>query len=120
MDSILIAKSFEYSLMIIDVYNHLCNTKHEYVMSKQLLRSSTSIGANVNEGQYAQSKKDLLSKMHISLKEASESSYWIDLLVASAYLDNIQGMKLKSLCTEIIKILTATIKTTKKNLGIID
>jgi four helix bundle protein len=105
--------SFEFSLAIIDTYKYL-RTKKEYVMSKQLLRSGTSIGANVTEAQAAQSVNDFIAKMSIASKEARETEYWLRLLVKSGYLskynrksvliDNIQS---------IIKLLTSIVKTTQ-------
>ena len=91
--------------------------KKEYVLSKQLLRSGTSVGANINEAQAGQSKKDFIAKMSISSKEARESKYWIDLLIATQYLD-INDKHTKSLVNEteeIIKLLTSIIKSSKGN-----
>jgi len=107
--------SFKFSLNIIDVYKYLIKNK-EFVMSKQLLRSGTSIGANVNEAQAAQSKADFASKMAIASKEARETKYWIDLLSQSGYLNNINEFeRLAEQITSIINILTKIVKTSQTN-----
>ena len=106
-------KSFEFSVRIVNLYNYLKSNKHEYVLSKQLLRSGTSIGANVNEAQAAQSTADFISKLAIASKEARETKYWINLLVETDYLD-INERSVKTLLdeiTELIKLLTSIIKT---------
>ena len=114
IDNPLLQKSFDYSLAIIELYKLLQKDKYEYVMSKQLLRSSTSIGANLQEAVAAQSKKDFISKLSISLKEAYESRYWLNLLLYSKYLDNIDNQL--SLLTEIIKMTAKSIINAKANL----
>ena len=90
--------------------------KKEFIMSKQLFRSGTSIGANIHEGIQAQSKPDFISKLGIALKEASETSYWITLLNKAEYLDESMFYSLKKDLDEIIRILISSIKTSKKNL----
>ena len=96
------------------LYKHLCESKNEYVLSKQLLRSSTSIGANIAEAECAFSKKDFLAKMYIAYKECSETKYWIELLYATDYLTQKEYSSVLSDCTELIKLLTAITKTTKQ------
>ena len=86
-ENIILDKSFAFSVRIVKLYKYLCNEKKEYVLSKQLLRCGTSIGANINEAQAGQSKNDFIAKMSISSKEARESKCWIDLLIATQYLD---------------------------------
>ncbi|NLK72701.1 MAG: four helix bundle protein [Clostridiales bacterium] len=113
-NSIVANKSFEFSLKIIDLYKHLVFEKKEYVLSKQLLRSGTAIGAIIREGIDAQSKKDFLSKMNIALKESKETQYWIELLTASEYLD--KDLNIINDCIEISKILTSIVKTTKNSI----
>jgi len=81
-------KSFDFALSIIDVHKNLTHNKKEYIMSKQLLRSGTSIGANVNEAIEAQSRADFIHKLSIALKEARETEYWIRLLMATDYMEN--------------------------------
>ena len=108
-------RTFKFSLLIIKVYKFLTKNK-EFVLSKQLLRSGTSIGANVQEAQTAQSRKDFLSKMSIASKEARECSYWIGLLLKSHYLSEFdQKEELKKEMTNIKNILTSIVKSTKEN-----
>jgi len=109
-------KSFEFAVRIVKLYRYLCDDKREFVLSKQLLRSGTSIGANVREALQAQGKRDFLSKVNIALKEANEALYWIELLYASEYIDEKQKESIYQDCNEIISILVAIVKTTKKNL----
>ena len=108
-------KSRNFAIKIIRCYKCLYDGKKEYVMSKQLLRCGTSIGANTRESKNAQSRMDFLNKLNIALKEADETAYWLDLLHASEYLDDKQYKSLDSDCTEIIRMLTAIIKTIKEN-----
>ncbi len=108
-------RTFNFSLLIVEVYKYL-NTNKEFILSKQLLRSGTSIGANVEEAQAGQSKKDFISKMSIASKEARESKYWIKLLNQSNYLNSFE--KREDLIGEIeniINIITKIIKTSKEN-----
>jgi len=110
-DNLIKEKSFRLALMIIDVYKFLIN-KNEYVLSKQLLRAGTSIGANIEEAQASQSRKDFLSKMSIASKEARETLYWIKLLVKSEFLDEYQGTnELVEEINSVINILTKIVKT---------
>jgi four helix bundle protein len=115
-NSIVGDKSFDFAVRIVKLYRHLCDEKREYTISKQLLRSGTSIGANVQEALQAQSKRDYLSKMNIALKEANESFYWLRLLHATEFLDDKQTESIFADCNEIISLLVAIVKTTKKNL----
>ena len=114
-DNIILDKSFEFAIRVVKLYKYLCDEKKEYVLSKQLLRCGTSIGANINEAQAGQSKADFIAKMSISSKEARESKYWIDLLIKTDYLDinesHVQFI-LKDI-EEIIKLLTSIIKTSQ-------
>ena len=112
--SIIQQKSREFAIRIIGCYNYLVNEKHEMVMSKQILRCGTSIGANTRESKNAQSRMDFLSKLSIALKEADETEYWLDLLHATKYLDEKMYNSLNEDCTVIIKMLTAIIKTLKE------
>ncbi|ABS32966.1 four helix bundle protein [Clostridium botulinum] len=116
MNSVAYDKAFSFALDIIELYKNLTLKKREYVLSKQILRSGTSIGANIKEGINGQSKKDFLSKISIALKEAEETEYWIELLRYSNYIDDKTSSLLLENCKEIIKILVTTIKTTKMNL----
>ncbi len=108
-------KSFEFSVRIVNLYKHLTTTKQEYVMSKQLLRSGTSIGANICEAQQAQSSMDFLSKMSIALKEAYEPDYWIRLLHKTEYLNNDEYKSIITDCRAITKLLVTIVKSTKEN-----
>ncbi len=109
-------KSFNFAIRIVKLYKYLSENKNEFVLSKQILRSGTSIGANVNEALQGQSKKDFLMKMNISLKECSETKYWLELLYAAEYIDNKIMQSVYDDCIEIEKILTSIVKTTKTNL----
>ncbi len=113
-ENVLKDKSYKFALRIIKLYKHLCGIQKEYVLSKQILRAGTSIGANVTEGNQAQSKADFVHKMSISLKEAYETEYWLCLLRDSKYLTKVQDSSLIDDCNELQKILTASIKTAKK------
>ncbi len=106
-------KSFEFAKEIVYLYKVLENKK-EFVLSKQLLRSGTSIGANIREAEHAQSKADFIHKLSISLKEANETEYWLDLLNETNYLTNDEFQNLKYKNTEILKILISIINTSKK------
>jgi len=112
--NIILEKSFQFSLMIIETYKKLKNS-NEYVLSKQLLRSGTSIGANVNEAGAAQTKKDFISKMSIASKEARETRYWLELLEKSGLVQMDYDDVLKEI-DEIIKILTKIVKTSQQNI----
>lgn len=110
-DNIIVNKSKAFSLRIINLNKYLCNEKKEYVMSTQLLKSGTSIGANVKEAIRGQSKPDFYSKMNIALKEASETEYWLELLYESDYITKTEFDSIYADCQEIIKLLMAITKT---------
>ena len=112
-ESVLRNKCDDFALRIVNCYKFLQKDKNEHVMSKQLLRSGTSIGANVTEGIYAQSRNDFLNKLNIALKEADETEYWLELLYKTDYLDQNQYLSIQNDTNEIIKILTSIIKTLK-------
>ena len=109
-------KSFDFAVRVVKLYRFLCDNKKEYVLAKQLLRSGTSVGANIAEALQGQSKKDFLSKISIALKEAHETQYWIELLFASDIIDENQKRSILKDCGELIAILTATVKTTRQNI----
>ena len=116
-DNIILQKSYDFSLRIIELYKFLCESKKEYVLSKQLLRAGTSIGANVNEAQAGISRKDFVAKMSIASKEARKTRYCLDLLVDSGYIPKTDN-KVKNLFEEIesiISILTKIVKTGASN-----
>ncbi len=106
-------KSFDFAVDIVNLYKRLTCHNKEYVMSRQLLKSGTSIGANVREAEFAQSKPDFTSKMSISLKEANETDYWLDLLYATAFInkDEFESFKPKSI--EMLKLLVSIVKSSK-------
>ena len=110
---ILKEKSYAFALRIVKLCRHLGEEKREYVLSKQILRSGTSIGANVAEANQAQSKADFIHKLSIAHKESFETEYWLNLLRDSEYLTTSQASSLIEDCCELQKILTASIKTSK-------
>ena len=107
-------KSRDFAIRIIGCYKFLTEQKGEYVISKQLLRCGTSIGANTRESKNAQSRMDFLNKLNIALKEADETEYWLDLLHATNYIDDKQYDSINSDCAELIKLLTSIIKKLKE------
>lgn len=110
-DNVIVDKSKDFALKIIRLYKKLCDEKHEFIMSKQLLKSGTSIGANVKEAIRGQSKADFYAKLYISLKEASETEYWLELLHESGYISEKDFSCIYENCQEVIKILVAITKT---------
>lgn len=113
-DNIIVDKSKLFALRIIKLYKYLVNEEKEYVLSKQVLRSGTSIGANVKEAIRAQSKADFYSKLNISLKEASETEYWLELLNESEYISDKNFESIYEDCQELIKILVSITKKQEK------
>ena len=113
-NSIIQQKSRDFAIRIIGCYKFLTEQKNEFIMSKQLLRCGTSVGANTRESKNAQSRMDFLNKLNIALKEADETEYWLDLLHETKYLDDQQYTSLNDDCIELIKILTASIKKLKE------
>jgi four helix bundle protein len=111
-------KSFEFAVRTVNLYKYLIENKKEFVLSKQLLKSGTSVGANIEEGVAGQSKKDFVSKLSISLKEAKETHYWLRLLYRCEYLDQKMFDSIIGDCDEIIVILTSILKTSRRNLEI--
>lgn len=116
-DNILIDKSIDFGARIVKIHRYLVKTKHETVISKQILRSGTSIGANINEAQYGNSKADFIAKLHIALKETAETEYWLHLLEKSDYLDTNMASSVLNDCLEIKRILIASINTAKQKDG---
>lgn len=114
-DNISVEKSFAFAVRIVNLYKHLTDNYKEYVLSKQLLRSGTSIGANVAEAQRGQSKADFIAKMSIALKEANETHYWIKLLYKTDYLNKSQFDSMNADINELISLLTAICKTSNLN-----
>lgn len=114
-ENILIDKSVDFGARIIKLSKYL-HEKKEQVIAKQIIRRGTSIGANINEAQYGQSKADFISKLHIALKETSETEYWLRLLRKSDYLDEKMYSSLLSDCLELKRILIASLNTAKANM----
>lgn len=110
-DNIAFEKSKSFALRIVRLYNYLVDNKKEFVLSKQILRSGTSIGANLSEAICAISKKDFMSKIYVALKESNETQYWLDLLKEAGFISAGQYSDLYKDCNEITKILNATTKT---------
>ena len=106
-------KSKAFALKIIQLYKYLCEGKNEFILSKQILRSGTSIGANIRESLRGQSKPDFYSKMNISLKEADETAYWLELLYESGYIDKSSFDIIYHDCQELIKLLVSITKNQK-------
>ena len=109
-------KSFKFAIRIVKLYQFLVKDKKEYVLSKQLLRSGTSVGANIREAEHSESKKDFIHKMAIAQKEINESLYWLELLKETGYLNPNQFTNINNDAIELIKMLTSIIKTTKRNI----
>ena len=106
-------KSFDFAIDIVNLYKELAVRK-EFVMSRQLLKSGTSIGANVREAEFAQSKADFTHKMSISLKEANESCYWLELLHKTKFISDVTFDKMNSKAIEVLKILVTIVKSSKQ------
>ena len=115
-ENFLIDKSIAFAAQIIRLHRYLIKTQKETILSKQIVRSGTSIGANINEANYGQSKVDFISKLHIALKEAAETEYWLRLLLASEYISKEMGESMLKDCLELKRILIASINTAKSNL----
>ncbi len=113
-DNIIKSKSFAFALKIIKLYQYLTEAKQEYILSKQLLRSGTAVGALVREAEHAESKADFIHKLSIGLKEANETEYWLELLYQSRYLDenNFKSSELE--IKEILRLLISIIKSSKQ------
>ena len=115
MDNAIEAKSFQFSVRIVKLCKYLLDEKKEFILSKQLLRAGTSVGANIAEAQQAQSRKDFVSKLCIALKEAGETDYWIRLLRATDYLTESEYKSVITDCKELEKLLTSIVKSTKSS-----
>ncbi|MGN0876524.1 MAG: four helix bundle protein [Kiritimatiellia bacterium] len=118
-DNIVEQKSRAFAIRIVNLFKYLRDRRREDIMSRQVLRSGTSIGANVFEGTYAQSKEDFVNKYSIALKEANETRYWLQLLSDTRYLSatDATAQSLVEDCVELIRILTASIRTAKQKKG---
>lgn len=109
-------KSLAFAKRIVRAYQYLCEDKKEFVLSKQLLRSGTSIGSNIAESQYGSSRKDFLNKLYIALKECAETLYWLELLASCDYLSDTEYQSLYTDCEELRKMLSAITKTTRNTI----
>jgi|SRR5205814_7056331 len=112
-ESILKIKSFDFAIRIIKLYRYLKKTHNEFELSQQILRAGTSVGALIREAEHAESRKDFLHKLNISLKEINECDYWLDLLFVTNYINKNMYDSIKKDSVELLKILIASIKTTK-------
>ena len=108
-------KSFLFSVRIVKLYQYLSASKKEFILSKQLVRSGTSIGANIHEAVQGTSKRDFIYKLSLSLKEANETAYWLKLLKETEYITSTELDSILPDCNELIKMLTSIIKTSKLN-----
>jgi four helix bundle protein len=113
--SILKEKSFLFALRVIKLYKYLCEEKKEFVLSKQLLRSGTSVGANIREAQNAQSKPDFINKLSIAQKECDETLYWIELLKQSGFISTDEFVSINDDAKELLRMLRSAIITSKNN-----
>ncbi len=115
-DNIVKTKSFDFAIRIVKLYQYLCTDKKEFILSKQLLRSGTSIGAMIREAEHAESKNDFIHKFSIAQKEANEALYWLELLKATDYLNEKEFENINNDATSILKLITSILKTTKQQL----
>lgn len=115
-DSVLREKSYAFALRVVKLYKYLCDEKREFVLSKQVLRSGTAIGALVKEAEFAQSRADFVNKLSVALKEANETEYWLALLHDSDYITPTMHQSIESDIKELIGILVSSVKTAKSKL----
>lgn len=115
-ENILKSKSFGFAVRIVNLYKHLCAEKKEFVLSKQVLRSGTSVGAMIREAEHSESKTDFVHKMAVAQKEINETLYWLELLYETGYISADEFENLNTESVEIIKMLTSSIKTVKRKL----
>ena len=108
-------KSYAFAIRVVRLNQYLCSTKKEFVLSKQVLRSGTAIGALIREAEFGQSRADFSNKMSIALKEANETVYWLNLLKDTDYIDDKMFESVSNDCLELVRMLVATVKTTKNS-----
>jgi four helix bundle protein len=113
-ESILKVKSYNFAIRIVKLYQFLTKEKKEFVLSKQILKSGTAIGALIREAEFGQSKADFINKMNIALKEANETIYWLEILKEGDYINNMMFKSLNSDCEELVKMLVSSVKTSKR------
>lgn len=116
-DNIVKIKSFDFAVRVVKLFQYLQTEKKEYILSKQLLRSGTSVGAMVREAEHSESKVDFIHKLAIAQKEINETIYWLELLLATKYLTQSQFDSINTDAVEIIKLITSIIKSTKSNIN---
>ena len=116
-ENIIKDKSFAFAISIVNLYKHLVEVKKEYIISKQLLRSGTAVGALVRESEHAESKNDFIHKMAIAQKEINETLYWLELLKTTGYLTSEEFTNIDADAIEIIKLITSIIKTAKTRIN---
>ena len=114
-ENVVKSKSFAFAIKIVKLYQYLCESKKEFVLSKQLLRSGTSVGALIREAEHAESRNDFKHKLAIAQKEINESIYWLELLRETNYLSDKDFLEINKEAVEIVKLLTSIIKTAKRN-----
>ncbi|GEO23181.1 four helix bundle protein [Cyclobacterium qasimii] len=114
-ENIVKTKSFAFAVRVVKLYQFLCEQKKEFVLSKQLLRSGTSVGAMVRESEHSESKKDFIHKLAIAQKEINETIYWLELLKETNYLGEEQFSSINADAIELIKLVTSILRTTKNN-----
>ena len=115
MANVVMEKGLDFAVRCVKLYNYLREERHEYVLSKQMVRSGTSIGANISESQGAQSSPDFIAKLHISLKEARETGYWLLVLFRADYITQAEYDSINNDLGELIALLTSILKSTKVN-----
>lgn len=115
MDNPLKDKSYQFAIRIVNLSQFMQQDKKEFVLSKQVLRSGTAVGALISEAEFGQSRADFTSKMSIALKEANETNYWLSLLMDTNFISEKQFESLQSSCSELIAMLVSTVKTSKSN-----
>jgi four helix bundle protein len=116
-ENILKTKSFAFAVRIVKLYKFLKKEHNEFIISQQIIRSGTAIGALIREAEHGESLKDFVHKLNISLKEANEAKYWLDLLFASDFITKRMYDSINKDCEELLKLLIASVKTTKKRLN---
>ena len=114
-ESVLKIKSYKFAIRVVKLYQSLIKEKKEFVLSKQILKSGTAIGALIREAEFAQSRADFTNKMNIALKEASETIYWLEILKDTGYIDDKLFSSLNNDCEELIRMLVSTVKTSKNH-----
>ena len=114
-ESVLKIKSYKFAIRVVKLYQFLIKEKKEFVLSKQILKSGTAIGALIREAEFAQSRTDFTNKMNIALKEASETIYWLEILKDTGYIDDKLFSSLNNDCEELIRMLVSTVKTSKNH-----